>query len=215
MFASLKDLYVAAATGVISDAELERLDAELRAPPRLPPDRQRSIERRKTLAATWPMPPAMACKLTPSEQAYARLLADDYATKGYTDTCHAAMAARIGCCAETVQRAQYTLRGLGWITVEHRPMPGRKHLPNLVRIVADDWIAWITNGPRRRPDPWRVGRMPPLDTKIGGHFPHATENRSLRLGASRPHAPHIGTLPGLPGSQRSAEPIARRTKMPS
>src|SRR5450830_578660 len=40
------------------------------------PDHRRSIERRRTLAATWPMPPAMCGKLTPCQVAYARLVRD-------------------------------------------------------------------------------------------------------------------------------------------
>jgi hypothetical protein len=216
-----QEVWSAHLAGRISEADAERLDAELRAPPRpstpqprpvgrfprMPrqrsPDRAASIERRKTLAATWALPPTMAAKLTPCEQAYCRLLADDFATKGYTDVSHAAMAARVGCCVETIQRAQTTLRALGWVTVEHRPVPGRKHLPNVIRVVSPEWQAWIENGPRRKPDPWKVSmpRLPlsgcPLPL-IGWQKSPATANPFLLLGAQIANRAETAT-PGVQG----------------
>ena len=111
-----QQVWAAHLAGQLSEAEAAALDAALRPPPRQvlrqprpvgrfhrpprqrSPDRDTSIQRRKRLAATWPMTPSMAAKLTPCEQAYCRILADDFATKGYSDASHAEMAARVGCC---------------------------------------------------------------------------------------------------------------------
>jgi hypothetical protein len=45
--------------------------------PQRSPDREKSIHRRRTLAATWPMPPVMAGMLTTSQVAYARIVSDE------------------------------------------------------------------------------------------------------------------------------------------
>jgi hypothetical protein len=176
-------VWAAHLAGRITEADAERLDAALRLPQRQPephkpavgrfqrlprqrsPDREASMRRRRTLAATWALPPAMAAKLTVSEQAYCRLLADDYAAEGLTNASHSEMAARVGCCVETIKRAQKVLRRLGWITVQIRPRRGLKHLTNVVRIVSPEWITWITNGPRRN--------------VVGKQKCHATENQLI------------------------------------
>src|SRR5215203_4740318 len=41
------------------------------------PDRRRSIERRRRLAASGPMPPALAARFTTGEQAILRIIADE------------------------------------------------------------------------------------------------------------------------------------------
>jgi|GEM_PF-2523093 len=128
------------------------------------PDRRRSIERRRTLAATWPMPPAMCGKLTPCQVAYAKLVRDHVDTGGLCDRTLDELAARAGMCSKTAQRAQNRLAELGWITVEIRERPGLKNLPNVVRIVSPEWLMWISVGPKTR------------STPIGGHQSPATEN---------------------------------------
>jgi hypothetical protein len=124
------------------------------------PDRERSIRRRRQLAASGPLPPTMACHLTTGEQAVARIIADEVANKGSCDRSLDEIAARAGVCHKTAQRAMRRLGmgkhsghdpivGMGWITIEERPVKGRKHLTNIVRIVADQWLMWIERGPRR------------------------------------------------------------------
>jgi len=123
--------------------------------PRLPyqrtPDRVRALVRRRKLA--WrsnAMPDSMRMQLTESERAFANLIREHHERHGHFELCHDVAAALIGCCAKTVQRAQHALRRLGWISVDHRPQPGRqKHLPNVVRIVSREWLTWIARGPRR------------------------------------------------------------------
>jgi hypothetical protein len=113
------------------------------------PDREKSIRRRRRLAATHPLPPAMAGegKLTFSELAYARVLADDNLIAGDSRDCHDKMAARVGTCSRTIQRAQKRLEKLGWIEVELRPNKGQKHDSNVVRITSPEWLTWIMMGP--------------------------------------------------------------------
>jgi len=121
----------------------------VRMPYQRSPDREKSIERRKRLAGTQPLRPAMAARanLTTSELAYARLIADDNLIAGDSRDCHDKMAARAGTCSRTIQRAQKHFEKLGWIEVERRPIEGRKHDTNIVRIISPEWLTWIMMGP--------------------------------------------------------------------
>jgi hypothetical protein len=142
------------------------------------PDRERSIQRRRQLAATWPMPPAMAGKLTTSQVAYARIVADEFAINGVCDRTLDEIAARGGMSRKTAKRAQQRLLELKWIAVELRPVDGRKHMPNVVTIVSPEWRTWIVMGPN--PSKYRGSKMSrhgkPVfhESKIGHGFTTTT-----------------------------------------
>jgi 5-methylcytosine-specific restriction endonuclease McrA len=142
--------------------------------PQRSPDREKSIQRRRQFASTWPMPPVMAGRLTESQRAYARLIADEIAVRGVCDKTLDELAARGGMCRKTAKRAQQRLLELQWITVELRPVDGQKHKPNVIRIVSPEWKTWIEMGPRPRP--------------IGGHSRPATENKFILKNLSKPLA---------------------------
>jgi hypothetical protein len=46
-----------------------------------------------------------------------------------------------------VQTTLHEGRRLGHITITERPVPGRKHLPNLIEIASAEWRTWIKRGP--------------------------------------------------------------------
>jgi hypothetical protein len=134
------------------------------------PNREKSIQRRRQLAASGCMPPALASQLTTGEQACARIIVDEIVTHGRCDRSLDEIAARAGVCHKTAQRAQHrlgagtrTISGLKWITVEYRPVDGRKHLPNVIMIVSPEWLTWIERGPIR-------------PRFIGGHLRPTTVN---------------------------------------
>jgi hypothetical protein len=52
-----------------------------------------------------------------------------------------------GVCRTTVQTTLHEARRLNHIAITERPMPGRKHLTNLVAVVFIEWRAWIKRGP--------------------------------------------------------------------
>ena len=115
--------------------------AFLRAPESKSPDRRRSIERRRRLAASGPMPPALACQYTVGELAVLRIVGDEFHTKGTCDRSLNEIAARAGVCRKL---AQLTLRMAardGLMTIERRPRPGRKkfkqHCPDHFAGLAD------------------------------------------------------------------------------
>jgi hypothetical protein len=134
----------------------------LRLPYQRAPNRPEAVMRRKRLALTNPVPIQIGCQLTESQRAYARLVRDEHERHGFFDLCHDEAAARIGTCPKTAKRAQAELKKLALISVERRPQPGRKNLPNIVKIIAPQWLMWIERGPKSRREP------------IGGHEGQAT-----------------------------------------
>jgi hypothetical protein len=162
--------------------------------PQRSPDREKSINRRRTLAATWPMPPVMAGMLTTSQVAYARIVADEVHRTGRCELTLDEIAARGGMCRKTAKRAQDRLSELGWITVMERPVQGRKHLSNIVRIVSDEWSTWIKMGPKPRP--------------IGGHSCPTTGNQSSKTFHVEPVERPQGAYEGMRWRSR-AQPATR------
>jgi len=130
------------------------------------PDRDKSRQRRGTLASTWPMPPTMCGQVTESQRAYARIITDEVHRTGDCRLTLDEIAARGGMCRKTAKRAQDRLAELGWIKVHQRPVQGRKHLANVVVVVSAEWATWIKMGPKRRP------------SSIGGHECPTTVNQS-------------------------------------
>jgi hypothetical protein len=154
--------------------------AFLRAPESKSPDRRRSIERRRRLAASGPMPPTLACQYTVGELAVLRIVGDEIHAKGTCDRSLAEIAARAGVCRKL---AQLTLRMAardGLIAVERRPRPGRKNLTNIVRIISQAWLTWLRHRNHRPSgDPVQGEKTYPPRTKILGRG-LAREDRSGR-----------------------------------
>jgi hypothetical protein len=120
-------------------------------PPRRPqraPKRPVAIARRRHLAASGPMPPALACKFTVSELAVLRIIGDEVRQHGHCDRCVDEIAARAGVCRSMVQNAIRTAARLGLLTVEERRREGRRNLPNVIRIVSKEWTSWLARGGR-------------------------------------------------------------------
>jgi hypothetical protein len=109
------------------------------------------------------MPPHLAAHLTPCQLAYARFLVDETLRSGDCRLSLDEIAARVGTCSKTMQRAQYRLEELELVEVELRPNEGQKHDTNVVRIVSTDWLTWIA-----------MGKIP---KRIGGQRCLATANQ--------------------------------------
>src|SRR3954466_5253791 len=82
------------------------------------PQRPVAIARRRHLAASGPMPPALACKFTVSELAVLRIIGDEVRQHGQCDRCVDEIAARAGVCRRMVQNAIREAARLGLLTVE-------------------------------------------------------------------------------------------------
>src|SRR3954463_10842733 len=116
--------------------------------PQRAPKRPVAIARRRHLAASGPMPPALACKFTVSELAVLRIIGDEVRQHGCCDRCVDELAARAGVCRRMVQNAIREAARLGLVTVEERRREGRRNLPNVIRIIAKEWTSWLARGGR-------------------------------------------------------------------
>jgi hypothetical protein len=119
------------------------------------PDRQASIERRRRLVASGPLPPPLAARFTWGEQAVMRIVGDECRAHGCCSLHIDAIAARAGVHRTTVQNALREAQGRGEvpgspiISVQERRRKGQRSLTNLIRIVAREWSDWLRKGPRR------------------------------------------------------------------
>src|SRR3954452_221711 len=112
------------------------------------PQRPVAIARRRHLAASGPMPPALACKFTVSELAVLRIIGDEVSQHGQCDRCVDEIAARAGVCRRMVQNALQEAARLGLLTVQERRREGRRNLPNVIRIISKEWASWLARGGR-------------------------------------------------------------------
>src|SRR3982750_495751 len=143
------------------------------------PKRPVAIARRRHLAASGPMPPALACKFTVSELAVLRIVGDEVRQHGQCARCVDEIAARAGVCRRMVQNALREAARLGLLTMEERRREGRRNLPNVIRIVSKEWTSWLARGGRAsRPaaEPLiGVKKITPTDKGYKTQRPHTSE----------------------------------------
>lgn len=113
------------------------------------PNRRASIERRRTLAASGPMPSQLAAQFTTGELAALRIVADAVRERGACLMTLGEIAARAGVCVTTARNALRQAARDGLLTIEERRRDKRPNLSNVVRIVSREWTSWIERG--RRP----------------------------------------------------------------
>ncbi len=112
------------------------------------PDRQKSIQRRRQLAASGVMDPAIACGYTVGELAVLRIIGDEVVAKGVCDRSIDEIASRAGVCRKLARNTIRLAERNGLILVQRRPRPGRKNLTNLIRVLSAEWMAWLKHGGR-------------------------------------------------------------------
>ena len=114
--------------------------------PQRSPERRASIERRRTLAASGPMPPQLASQFTTGELAVLRLVADEARAKRHCTLTLGELAARAGVGITTARNAIHEAAGHGYLTIEERRRDKRPNLSNVVRVVSREWLVWIARG---------------------------------------------------------------------
>jgi hypothetical protein len=120
--------------------------------PQRPRKRADAIARRRRVAASGAMPPALAARFTTGETAALAIVADEVRRKGQCELPLDAIAARAGVSRSTTKNAIRTAREHGLVHVIERPRPGQKHLSNLTRIVDREWRAWLKRRDRAASD---------------------------------------------------------------
>jgi hypothetical protein len=111
------------------------------------PDRQASRDRRRRLGGSSVLPDTMRHHYTEGQRAVLCIIAGEVKHHGVCDLPIDKIAALAGVCRTTVQTTLHEARRLGHIKITERPLPGRKHLPNLVQIVSAEWRTWLKRGP--------------------------------------------------------------------
>ncbi|TXN17286.1 hypothetical protein FV219_00550 [Methylobacterium sp. WL122] len=170
------------------------------------PDRAASRDRRRLLACSGPMPPALASRFTTGQLAVLRIVGDEVAAKGVCGLCIDAIAARAGVCRRLAQTAIRLAEGDGLLTIQERRHQGRKNEPNLLRIISREWQAWM-----------RRARRLPIEGG-GCKLLHPTDSRVLISGRKRPADP-LKKLPERQsrlhaGGSRESARVAELAKVP-
>ncbi len=114
------------------------------------PNRRASIERRRTLAASGPMPPQLAAQFTTGELAALRIVADAVRDRGACLLTLGEIAARAGVCVTTARGALRQAAREGLLTIEERRRDKQPNLANVVRVVSREWTSWIERGRRQK-----------------------------------------------------------------
>lgn len=159
------------------------------------PDRKASRDRRRTLGGSAVMPPDLRQHYTEGQRAVLTIVAGEVKHHGTCDLPIDKIAALAGVCRTTVQTTLHEARRLFHIRITERPQPGRKHLTNVVEIIAPEWVTWIKRGPTaHRPSGSNSVKMVST-TKI-------TDNQDHRLyrDAAREEAPQRD-IRGVPGAR--------------
>jgi len=165
------------------------------------PDKQASIERRRRLVATGPLPPPLAARFTWGEQAVMRIVGDDCRAKGFCDSCIDAIAARAGVERTTAQNALRKAQGKGEVPgvpivrVTERRRPGRPSLTNVIHIISREWRDWLHKGPR-----YATGSPRGEGSK--------SSTRPIRINSFREDRPQKGPPWGIPDGVFSCEEVA-------
>ncbi|ACA21212.1 hypothetical protein M446_6979 (plasmid) [Methylobacterium sp. 4-46] len=168
----LRDLARAYADGRITEAEYEKADAAIRArmparrapatvvplgrlrtlfPPKRrcrSPDRLKTLERRRTIAFSGPLPPATAARFTTGQLAVLGIVGDEIAANGDCTLTVGEIAARAGVSHRLAQDAIRLAELDGLVRIEERRRRGDRNLPNRVTVLSREWSAWLK---RRRP----------------------------------------------------------------
>lgn len=132
------------------------------------PDRAASRERRRKLAASGVMPAAMAANFTQGELAVMWILCDEARLRGDCRLTLDAIAARAGVGITTTRNAFRAAERLGLVIIEERRRLRQPNLPNIVRIVSREWLAWIARGPQRTPAQAALKKEPLKQAQITG-----------------------------------------------
>lgn len=137
------------------------------------PNRRASIERRRTLAASGPMPPHLASRFTTSELAVMRVVADAIRDRGACIATLGEIAARAGVCVTTARNAMRQAAREGLLTIEERRRDKRPNLANVVRVISREWMTWIKRGARLK-------SQPPAPKRGGSKKMGSTDKSSFR-----------------------------------
>ena len=118
---------------------------------------------------------------TPYDQRHgvARVVVDEHLRRKFCDLSIDEIAARAGVSRKTAKRALKRANSLGLITIEERPVRGRKNRTNVVKIKSREWLEWLANRSKRK-SPGVNDSM--ADTLTGGQLVAPTNTSEETVG---------------------------------
>lgn len=153
------------------------------------------VARRRRLAASGPMPPALAAAFTTSELAVLRIIGDECRQHGACEASLGEIAARAGVGRTSVQNAVRAARRAGLIAVEERRRSAWRNDPNRITIASPEWSTWLQRGPKggrvQKHEPHGYGRLDP-----DGFSPEDVATRAERTGSRHSRASPEAPQPG-------------------
>jgi hypothetical protein len=194
--------------GQVSDAEAEELAALIETKKAIPatgkavqqrvgsrPRSSTSMERRRSWAAAGRLPPALAARFTLAEQAVLAVVAVEVSKRGHCGLTVAHLAALAGVSESSARNALREAKALGLVSIEERRLTAWRNLPNLVRIVSQEWLAWL----RLRPKGGGCNFANPTGTRLkkqAAFTPAMTSYRATR--SQRGRADGVYAVDNLP-----------------
>jgi hypothetical protein len=151
-----------------------------RSPEQRSPDRRASLLRRREHSATGPLPPSLAAGFTTGELAVLKVISDEWLAHGTCDRSLNELAARAGVCHSLAKRAVRLAELDGLFTVQRRPRSGRKHLPNIIRIIRAEWLDWLAKGRRKAYATNACNRAKPIFAEARGVQKNPPRSQALR-----------------------------------
>jgi hypothetical protein len=112
------------------------------------PDRARSIARRRMIASSGMLPPHLACRFTLGEQAVLAIVAGAVITAGACTMTVDEIGGRAGVSASTVRNGIRAACRAGVLLKIERRVCYDRSLPNVLKIISRDWLAWLATRPR-------------------------------------------------------------------
>lgn len=107
------------------------------------PDREASLQRRRSLAASGIVPGRLAGRFTTAQLAVLSVVGRECQKAGTCRLPMDAIAALAGTCRTTVRNALRLARALGFVTVQERRQDRARNLPHIIAVVLDEWRQWL------------------------------------------------------------------------
>src|SRR5215213_9933312 len=102
-----------------------------------------SMARRRPWAAAGRLPPPIASRVTPAEQAVLAVVALEVVKRGSCRLAIDHIAALAGVGRSSVKNALREAHGLGLIRIEERRLTGFRNDTNVVTILSAEWTSWL------------------------------------------------------------------------
>ena len=112
-------------------------------------NRAKSRGRKRTMGGAGVLPHSIRADYTEGERSVLTVIALECKRRGFCDWPIDKIAAMAGVCRRTVQYALATATGLArrHLSVDRRPVKGRRNLTNIIKIKAAAWLTWLKRGP--------------------------------------------------------------------